>query len=205
MYHGERFNSLTHLVGTLLAIAALVVLVVFASEKGDPWRITSVSIYGGTLVTLYLGSTLYHSVRGRAKLVLRKIDHAAIYLLIAGTYTPFALVTLRGAWGWTLFGIVWGLAVLGIVQELVWARGRRILSLAIYVIMGWLVLVALGPLVRALPGAGIAWLVAGGLLYTGGIVFYALDEKLTHAHGVWHLFVIAGSASHFVAVLGYVV
>lgn len=205
MYYGERFNSLTHLLGTVLAVAALVVLVVYASLQGDPWRITSVSIYGATLVVLYLGSTLYHSVRGRAKRVLRKIDHASIYLLIAGTYTPFSLVTLRGPWGWTLFGVVWGLAVLGIVQELVWARGRRILSLVIYVLMGWLVLVALGPLLAALPAAGIAWLVAGGLLYTGGIVFYVLDKRLTHAHGVWHLFVLGGSASHFVAVLGYVV
>jgi hemolysin III len=205
VYYGERFNGVTHLLGTALAVAGLVVLIVFASLQGDPWRITSVSIYGATLVTLYLGSTLYHSLRGRAKQVLQKIDHAAIYLLIAGTYTPFALVTLRGPWGWTLFGLVWGLALLGIVQELVWARGRRILSLVIYVLMGWLVLIAFGPLLRALPGAGVAWLVVGGLLYTGGIVFYALDKRLTHAHGVWHLFVMAGSACHFIAVLGYVI
>jgi hemolysin III len=205
VYYGERFNGVTHLLGTVLAVAGLVVLVVFASLQGDPWRITSVSIYGATLVILYLGSTLYHSLRGRAKQVLQKIDHAAIYLLIAGTYTPFALVTLRGPWGWTLFGLVWGLALLGIAQELVLARGRRILSLVIYVLMGWLVLIAFGPLLRALPGAGVAWLVVGGLLYTGGIVFYALDKRLTHAHGIWHLFVMAGSACHFIAVLLYVI
>ncbi len=204
MYHGERFNGFTHLAGTGLALAGAVVLIVGAAQLADPWRIVSFSIYGAMLVALYLFSTLYHSVRGRAKDVLRKFDHCAIYLLIAGTYTPFALVSLRGAWGWSLLGVVWGLAILGIVQEIWLARGARRLSLAIYVAMGWLALVAVAPLWRALTPAGFGWLAAGGALYTGGIVFYATDHKLRHGHGVWHLFVLAGSACHFFTVLRYV-
>jgi hemolysin III len=143
-------------------------------------------------------------VRGRAKDVLRKFDHCAIYLLIAGSYTPFALVSLRGAWGWSLLGAVWTLAVLGIVQEIWLANGARVLSLVIYVVMGWLALVAIWPLWLALKPAGIAWLVTGGALYTIGIVFYAADRKLRHGHGVWHLFVLAGSACHFFTVLLHV-
>jgi hemolysin III len=204
MYAGERFNGFTHLAGTGLALAGAIVLVVGAAQLADPWRIVSFSIYGAMLVALYLFSTLYHSVRGRAKDVLRKFDHCAIYLLIAGTYTPFALVSLRGAWGWSLLGVVWGLAILGIAQEIWLARGARWLSLAIYVAMGWLALVAVAPLWRALTPAGFGWLAAGGALYTGGIVFYATDHKLRHGHGVWHLFVLAGSAFHFFTVLHYV-
>jgi hemolysin III len=204
MYAGERFNGFTHLAGTGLALAGAIVLVVGAAQLADPWRIVSFSIYGAMLVALYLFSTLYHSVRGRAKDVLRKFDHCAIYLLIAGTYTPFALVSLRGAWGWSLLGVVWGLAILGIAQEIWLARGARWLSLAIYVAMGWLALVAVAPLWRALTPAGFGWLAAGGALYTGGIVFYATDHKLRHGHGVWHLFVLAGSACHFFTVLHYV-
>jgi hemolysin III len=204
MYPGERFNGFTHLAGTGLALAGTAVLVVGAAQLADPWRIVSFSIYGAMLVALYLFSTLYHSVRGRAKDVLRKFDHCAIYLLIAGTYTPFALVSLRGAWGWSLLGVVWGLAILGIAQEIWLARGARWLSLAIYVAMGWLALVAVAPLWRALTPAGFGWLAAGGALYTGGIVFYATDHKLRHGHGVWHLFVLAGSACHFFTVLHYV-
>ena len=204
MYPGERFNGFSHLAGTGLAIAGTAVLVTGAAQRADPWRIVSFSIYGAMLIALYLFSTLYHSVRGRAKQVLRKLDHCSIYLLIAGTYTPFALVTLRGAWGWSLFGIIWGLAVLGIVQEIWLARGHRILSLVIYVLMGWLALVAIAPLWEALTPAGFAWLAAGGAFYTGGIFFYATDHKLRHGHGVWHLFVLAGSACHFFTVLQYV-
>lgn len=204
MYHGEKFNALTHLVGAVLALAGTVVLIVMAATEGDPWKVVSVSLYGVTLVLLYSFSTLYHSLRGRAKAVLRKLDHLSIYLLIAGSYTPFCLVTLRGPWGWSLLGVVWGLALLGILQEQRRNSGRRILSVVIYVLMGWVVLVALAPLHQALGLAGFAWLAAGGLFYTVGIVFYALDSRLTHAHGIWHLFVIAGSASHYVAILGYV-
>lgn len=204
MYHGERFNSISHLVGAALALAALVVLVVFASLQGDPWKIVSFSIYGTTLFLLYTFSTLYHSLHGRAKIIFQKLDHAAIYLLIAGSYTPFTLVTLRGAWGWSLFGIVWGLAIVGIVLDSLHRNGPRIYQMVIYLLMGWVVLVALYPLLQNLPTGGLILLVFGGLCYTGGMVFYALDEKMNHAHGIWHLFVLAGSVSHFLAIYLYV-
>ena len=204
MYYGERFNSISHLVGAALALAGSAVLVVLAAQLGDPWKIVSFSIYGAMLVALYVFSTLYHSLRGRAKDVLRKFDHCSIYLLIAGSYTPFALVSLRGAWGWSLFGVIWGLALLGIAQEIWLARGARVISMVIYLLMGWLALVAVWPLWLALQPAGFAWLLAGGALYTIGIVFYATDRKLRHGHGVWHLFVMGGSACHFIAVLLHV-
>ena len=204
MYPGERFNGLTHLTGAFLALAGAVVLIVIGSLKADPWKIVSFSIYGATLFFLYLSSTLYHSTRGRAKEICRKLDHSAIYLLIAGSYTPFALVTLNGPWGWSLFGVVWGLAVLGIVQELWLARGARKLSLAIYLLMGWVSLAAVVPLVQALSWSGFAWLAAGGVVYTAGVVFYLFDDRFRHFHGIWHLFVLAGSAIHYVAILLYV-
>jgi hemolysin III len=205
VYYGERLNSVTHLLGAVAAAAGLAVLVVMAARQGDAWKLVSFSIYGATLFLLYLFSTLYHSTRGRAKPILAKLDHAAIYLLIAGSYTPFTLVTLRGTWGWTLFGMIWGLAMLGIVVDSLHGRNaRRILPIIIYIVMGWLVLIAFQPLTAALPYAAVLWLVAGGLFYTLGIVFYALDKKLRHAHGIWHLFVLAGSASHYLAVVLYV-
>lgn len=204
MYYGERFNSISHLVGAALAVAGAALLVVMAARLGDPWKIVSFSVYGTMLVALYVFSTLYHSVRGRAKDVLRKFDHCSIYLLIAGSYTPFTLVSLRGAWGWSLLGVVWGLALFGILQEIWLAKGARVLSLVIYVLMGWLALVAVSPLWAALTPAGFAWLVAGGACYTIGIFFYATDHKLRHGHGLWHLFVLAGSICHFFTVLLYV-
>jgi hemolysin III len=205
MYYGEKFNAVTHLVGAVLALAGTVMLVVLAALGGDPWKVVSVSIYGVTLVSLYTFSVLYHSLRGHAKDVLRELDHQSIYLLIAGSYTPFCLVSLRGPWGWSLLGVVWGLAVLGGLQELRPRNEARILSVVIYVSMGWVALFALVPLLKALGIAGFAWVAAGGLFYTIGIVFYALDARLAHAHGVWHLFVIAGSVTHYVAILRYVV
>jgi len=205
MHHGERLNSYTHLFGAVAALAGVAVLVVLAAQQGDAWKLVSFSVYGASLFVLYLFSTLYHSTRGRAKLILAKLDHAAIYLLIAGSYTPFTLVTLRGAWGWSLFGAIWALAVLGIVVDSRHnTKARRILPMTIYITMGWLVLIAFKPLLAALPFAAVLWLVAGGLFYTLGIVFYALDKKLRHAHGIWHLFVLAGSVSHYLAVLLYV-
>jgi hemolysin III len=204
MYHGERFNSISHTVGAALAAIGGVILIVAAARTGDPWKIVSCSVYAVMLLTLYLTSTLYHSVRGKAKAILQRLDHCAIYLLIAGTYTPFMLVTLRGPWGWSLFGVVWGLALFGIVQEYVYAKGARILSLVIYVAMGWLVVIGIKPLLAALEWNGFLWLVAGGLCYTGGIAFYATDHKLRHGHGIWHLFVLAGSSCHFIAILFYV-
>lgn len=204
MYHGEKFNALTHLVGAVLALGGSIVLIVLAALDGDPWKLVSVSVYGLTLVLLYSFSTLYHSLRGRAKTILRQLDHHSIYLLIAGSYTPFCLVTLRGPWGWSLLGLVWGLAVLGSLQELRPRPGARWRSLLIYLVMGWVVLLALVPLLKVLGPAGFAWVAAGGLFYTIGIVFYVLDTRLRHAHGIWHLFVIAGSAAHYVAILRYV-
>ena len=205
MYHGEWFNSISHLIGAALALAGLVVLVVFASLQGDPWKIVSFSIYGATLFLLYSASTLYHSWRGPAKALFQKFDHAAIYLLIAGTYTPFTLVTLNGPWGWSLFGVVWGLAIIGIILDSLHRSGKRILQIIIYILMGWIILIAMYPLTQNLPSGGIAWLVAGGIFYTGGIAFYALDEKWRYGHGIWHLFVLAGSISHFLAILLYLV
>jgi hemolysin III len=204
MYPGERLNGISHLIGAVLALAGLVVLVVVAARQGDAWKIVSFSLYGATLFLLYGFSTLYHSLRGRAKTIFRRFDHLAIYLLIAGTYTPFTLVTLRGVWGWSLFGVVWGLAAVGMALEYLPRQGARILPVVIYLGMGWLALIALRPLLQALPWAGFLWLMAGGLFYTIGVLFYALDERVRHAHGVWHLFVLAGSASHYFAILYYV-
>lgn len=204
MYPGERFNGYSHLAGALLSLAGLVLLVVYASLWGNVWNVVAVSIYGATLVLVYATSTLYHSLRGRAKAVLQRLDHCAIYLLIAGSYTPFALVTLRGPWGWSLFGVNWGLALVGIVQELWIGRRARVFSMLIYLLMGWLALIAVRPLMAALPADGFAWLLAGGVLYTAGIAFFAFDGKVRHFHSIWHLFVLAGSACQFVSVFWYV-
>ena len=204
MIYGERFNSISHLVGAVLAALGTAVLVVTASKLGDPWKIVSFSIYGAMLIVLYSSSSAYHSLGGRAKKVFRKFDHCSIYLLIAGSYTPFALVTLRGAWGWSLFGVIWGLALLGIVQELWLTQRTRAFSMVLYVLMGWLALVALLPRWRALSPAGVGGLLAGGACYTLGIVFYAADHRVRHGHGIWHLFVLAGSICHFFTVLLFV-
>ncbi len=204
MYHGERFNGYSSLASMLLAIAAATALIVYGAGKGDAWKVVSFSIYGATLVVLFASSTLYHSTRGRAKSVFRKFDHSAIYLLIAGTYTPFTLVTLRGPWGWTLFGVVWGLALLGIVQELTLAKGARWISLAIYIVMGWVAVIGVAPMVEALGWQGFAWVVVGGVVYTAGTVFYIFDDKYRHWHGIWHLFVLAGAAIHYVVIFRYV-
>ncbi|OGS10708.1 MAG: hemolysin III [Elusimicrobia bacterium RIFOXYA2_FULL_58_8] len=200
----ELFNSITHIVGAALALAGLVALAVAAGLHGDAWRIVSFIVYGVTLLLLYSFSALYHSLRGRAKRIFRILDHQAIYLLIAGTYTPFTLVTLRGAWGWWLFGIIWALAIFGIVLDSARHTGRRIVPLCIYLLMGWLITVALVPLLKALPAPGLGLLAAGGLFYTGGVYFYVKDDKAPYFHGVWHLFVLCGSLCHYFAVLFYV-
>src|SRR5688500_17689573 len=171
MYYGERFNGYTHLAGTVLAAAGATVLISMASMKADPTRIASFSVYGATLCLVYLASTLYHSTQGQAKRLFQKLDHCSIYLVIAGTYTPFALVSNNGVWGSTLFAAIWCLAVVGIVQELYLAKGLRLTSLPIYLIMGWLALVDLVPLVEALTWAGIFWVAGGGRVYTSRIVF----------------------------------
>jgi hemolysin III len=205
MYHGEKFNAWTHLVGAVLACIGAVWLLVLASLTGEPLKIVSVAVYGVALVVLYSISTLYHSLRGRAKLIMRKLDHLSIYLLIAGSYTPFCLVTLEGAWGWTLFGIVWTLGIIGMLQEIKPRSEARVLSLVIYAVMGWIVLIAIEPLLAALGRTGFTWLAAGGVLYTVGSVFFAYDSRFRHWHGIWHLFVMAGSLLHFIAILRYVI
>lgn len=205
MYYGERFNAWTHLVGAVLAMIGSIGLVVLASLDGSPWKLTAVSVYGSTLVLLFIISTLYHSVRGRAKSIMRKLDHLSIYLVIAGTYTPFCLITLKGIWGWSLFGMVWGMALVGMLQEIRPRSEARELSLAIYGVMGWMLLIAADPLLDAIGAAGFSWLVSGGLLYTIGIVFFVFDERFRHWHGIWHLFVLAGSFVHFLVIWRYVI
>jgi len=201
----EIANSLTHGVGALLAIGGLAVLVTLAALRGDVWHVVSCSIYGGAMVVLYTASTLYHGISApRAKRALQVFDHAAIFLLIAGTYTPFTLVSLRGPWGWSLFGTVWGLAAAGIVLEIVFPRRWPALSLALYIAMGWVVVVAVKPLLAILAPGGLMLLVLGGLAYTAGIGFYAW-RRLPYGHAIWHLFVLAGTILHFFAILYYVV
>jgi len=204
MYKGERFNSISHLIGAVAALIGLVILVVLAARQGDPWKIVSFSIYGTALLFLYVASTLYHSLRGKAKNVFQILDHHAIYLLIAGTYTPFTLVILRGALGWSMFGIIWALAVFGIILDSLQRKKQRILPVAIYLIMGWLILTAISPLLRVLTLAGFACLLLGGLFYTVGVIFYALDDRTGHFHGIWHLFVLAGSITHYFTLFYYV-
>lgn len=196
----ELANVVTHGAGFVLSIAGLALMVTLASLHGDAWLVTSTSIFGASLVLLYATSTLYHFFRDeQLKQTMRKFDHAAIFLLIAGTYTPFLLVSLRGAWGWSLFGVMWGLAAVGITLKF-WFTGRfRLGSTLIYVGMGWMVLVAIRPLSVALPRAGLYLLFSGGLCYTGGAVFY-LWKRLPYHHAVWHLMVLGGSACHWAAV-----
>ena len=204
MYHGERLNTFTHLLGAVIALAGLVVLVVFASLKGDVWRIVSFSIYGTSLFLLYLFSTLYHGTKGSVKAVFKKLDHIGIYLLIAGSYTPFVLVSLNGVWGWSLFGVIWGLAVIGILLDCFSSDEPRIIQVIIYLLMGWIALIAIKPLIESLSMDGFLWLLGGGLFYTVGIVFYILDIKKYHFHGIWHLFVLAGSVTHYFTIMYYV-
>lgn len=201
----ELANRLTHGVGVLLGVAGLVLMVVASARHGDVWHVVSTAIFGATLVLLYAASTAYHSVAGeKIRRLMRKVDHAAIFLLIAGTYTPFVLVTLRGPWGWSLFGVIWGLAVVGVTMKF-WFAGRfKLVSTLIYLAMGWLVLIAIKPLMAALPAGGMKFLVAGGLCYTGGAAFY-LWKRLPYHHAIWHLFVLAGSICHWAAVYFHVV
>lgn len=204
MYKGERFNSISHLLGALLALVGLVLLVVKAAYTGDPWTVVSFSIYGATLLVLYLSSTLYHSLRGRKKEFFHKLDHLAIYLLIAGTYTPLTLVTLRSGWGWSVFGAVWFLALIGIVSDLYPRKASRTLPLIIYIIMGWFIVIVIRPLSQLLSQNGLVLLMVGGLFYTAGIFFYIFDKKVRYFHGVWHLFVLAGSLNHYFMMFFYV-
>jgi hemolysin III len=200
----EIANSVSHGIGVCLSIAGLVVLVVLAASQGDVWRIVSFSIYGTSLILMFLGSTLYHSFSHPAiKHVLKIIDHSMIYLLIAGTYTPFMLVSLRGPWGWTLFGIIWGLALTGILLKIILIGKHRLLSTLTYLAMGWLCVIALKQMIASIPPAGMYWLVAGGLCYTIGAIFYSV-RKIPFNHAIWHLFVLGGSICHYFSILFYV-
>ncbi|MBA2322434.1 MAG: hemolysin III family protein [Deltaproteobacteria bacterium] len=200
----ELANAVTHGLGATLGAVGLVLLVVYTSFTGDPWAIVATAIYGASVVVLFGASATYHWVESsRPKRIFQVIDHAAIFFLIAGTYTPFTLVTLRGPWGWSLFGVVWGIAAIGVVFETVWLGLYPRLSIGLYLAMGWVGLVAAVPFWNALPGAVIAWLAAGGIAYTLGVVFFAW-EKLPFHHTYWHLFVLAGAACHFAAVWGAV-
>ncbi|OOZ41702.1 PAQR family membrane homeostasis protein TrhA [Solemya elarraichensis gill symbiont] len=201
----EIAHSLTHGLGVLLSIGGLAVLVAFSALYGDAWHIISVSIYGATLILLYTVSTLYHSItHERAKNVLQRLDHAAIFLLIAGTYTPFTLVSLRGAWGWTLFGLVWAIAIAGIALELFVEKRMKRLSVTLYLGLGWIVLIAIKPMIASIETGGLLLLLAGGFCYSFGVIFYVW-KKLAYNHAIWHLFVLAGSILHFFSVLFYVI
>jgi hemolysin III len=199
----EVASAITHGLGLALSIVALCVLLAIAVNEGTVWHVVGCSIYGGSLVALYLASTLYHSVwHRRCKAALRVIDHACIFLLIAGTYTPFTLTALRGAWGYLLLVLVWTFALVGIMYKLLRARSGLPESAIPYLIMGWLALIAAKPIVETIPVRGLLWLLAGGLAYTLGTIFYNLDGRRFY-HAIWHLFVLAGSALHFCAVLFY--
>jgi len=198
-------NSIIHGIGFILSIIGMCVLIAFASTYGNVWHVVSCSIYGSTLVFLYTASTLYHSIHlTKAKRVLRTLDHSTIFLLIAGTYTPFTLVNLRGPWGWSLFVVIWTLAVIGILFQTTMLRKGGIFSVAFYVAMGWVVVVAIKPMLSLVDTGGLVLLLLGGVAYTGGVVFYVW-RQMPYNHAIWHVFVLAGSALHFFAILLYVI
>jgi len=200
----EILNVITHGLGFILSIVALVILVIFASLNGDVWHIVSFSIYGSSLVILYLASTLFHATRKqKLRNKLNIFDHASIYVLIAGTYTPFLLVTLRGPWGWSLLGVIWALAIGGIVFKLFFTGKYDIISALIYIAMGWLIIIAIKPMNEQLSSDGLLWLLGGGISYSIGAVFYLLN-KMPYNHAIFHIWVLLGSFAHFVAVFWYV-
>jgi len=197
----ELGNTITHGIGLVLSLAGFVILLILAVTHGSAWHIVSCAVYGATLVCLYSASTLYHGIPSpRLKRALKIFDHSAIYLLIAGTYTPFLLVNLRGGWGWSLFGVVWGLALAGILLKFWFVDHFQILSTTVYLLMGWLAVIAVRPLLEMVPTAGLLWLLAGGFFYTIGVVFYAW-KRIPYNHVIWHVFVMAGSTCHYFAVL----
>jgi len=200
----EIANGVTHGIGVMLSIAALVILVSLSAINGDVWRVVSFSVYGTTLILLYLASTLYHAFqKPNLKRVFRLLDHSAIFLLIAGTYTPLTLITLRGPWGWTLFGLTWTIAVFGIIWTVFFIDKFKALSSILYVAMGWLIIIAIKPLIEAMPDGGMFWVGSGGVVYTIGVIFY-IWKKLPYNHAIWHLFVLGGSVLHFFAMLFYI-
>ena len=201
----EIANCVTHGVGLALSVVGMVALVVMAGFYGGALHVLSSGVYGASLVTLYLASTLYHGARSpRAKHVFQVVDHCCIYLLIAGTYTPFTLVTLRGGWGWTLFGLVWGLALAGIIFRIIFGTRYKPVTVVSYVLLGWLCVIAVKPILATVPLGALAWIAAGGLAYTSGVAFFAA-HRIPHNHAIWHVFVLAGSICHFIAVALYVI
>lgn len=205
MYKGEKFNSYSHLTGAILAFIGASFLMSVAIDKQDSLKIVAFSVYSLVLVFLFSISTIYHSFPvGKWKNVFRQLDYISIYLMIAGSYTPFALITLSGVWGWSIFGVIWALAIFGIIQEVTIGKRTRKFSLIIYLLMGWLIVVAIKPLVASLHPTGLIWMVSGGLAYTFGVIFFVLDEKFRHFHGIWHLFVLAGSICQFLCLFLFV-
>jgi len=204
MRHGEKLNTLTHLAGAVLAAAASAPLIARALEGSGMVGAISTAVYAVSLVLMFACSSAYHWASGATKDLLRRFDHLSIYLLIAGSYTPFCMLLLGGREGWILLGVVWGLAIIGVLQESWPRKGARVLSMLIYLAMGWAAAVMLGQLHARLGTAGFAWLLGGGIAYTAGIVFYVLDARLKHAHGIWHVFVLAGNAAHYVTIYRYV-
>lgn len=200
----EIANSISHGIGLIAALVAAPLLIMHAVRRGDTGFIVGASLFAATMVLLYLASTLYHALPiGKAKRVFQVIEHSAIFLLIAGTYTPFMLGVLRGAWGWTLLGLVWGLAVAGVALKAFDRMSHPIVSTGLYLLMGWLILIAVNPLYARIPASGLLWLVAGGVAYTAGVAFFAADSRLRYGHFIWHLFVMTGTACHYFAVLWY--
>ena len=199
----EIANSITHGIGAAFGVAALVLLVVFGAKQGDPWKVVSFSIYGFTLITLFMASTLYHAFRSeKIKALFKLFDHISIYLLIAGSYTPILLTSLRGGWGWSMFGVIWGIAIAGILLKIRFLGRYKAISVIVYLTMGWVVLIAFKPLMEAVPPGFFVWLVIGGACYTFGVIFYVWRTFPYH-HMVWHLFVLGGSISHFFGILKY--
>ncbi len=197
----EIANAITHGTGVGLSIAALVILVVFAAKRSDTWKVVSFSIYGATMIALYLASTLYHSFgQPNVKRFFRILDHSSIFLLIAGTYTPLTIGTMRGGWGWTLFGVIWGLSIIGINLKVFAMRKLKVLSVVVYMLMGWIIVIAIKPLLNSAPASFLMWMLIGGLAYTLGVVFY-VARKMPYHHSVWHLFVLGGSICHFFGML----
>ena len=204
MQSGEKLNTITHLGGALLAASASIPLLARAFDADGHLGLASTAVYAASLILMYVCSSAYHGSSGALKALLQRFDHLSIYLLIAGSYTPFCMLMLHGSSGWILLGVVWGLAIVGILQETRPRSGARVLSMLVYLAMGWSAASMIGPLHAALGTAGFAWLLGGGLAYTAGIVFYLLDARLRHAHGIWHLFVLAGSAAHYITIYFYV-
>lgn len=203
MAYQEKANTITHGIGTILSVAGFIVLLFIAITKGNIWQIISFTIYGTTLITLYLASTIYHGLpETKTKRTFQVFDHSAIYLLIAGSYTPITLISLRGSWGWTLFGLVWGIALIGISMKAFFFKKTQVISVILYIVMGLLILAAIKPLLMSIPINMLLWIIAGGLFYLLGIFFF-FTPKIPYHHTIWHLFVLGGSISHFLGILFY--